>query len=222
MRGRRPVLVRRRMRRRRLPRWLRRHRGLYWVAAIALAVLTANTIATAVRRAEAARDAWGEARSVLVARRRLDIGDVVATDDVATESWPSTMVPRGAIGIDVDAIGRMVVEIVEPGEAVLAGRLAPDGLRGIAALIPPGWRAIAVPVGAAALPLSVGDRLDLVAAVGSTDVSESQSPAFVLAENALVVAADEQSVTVAVPADDAPRVALAIVTGSVVPALRGG
>jgi Flp pilus assembly protein CpaB len=112
--------------------------------------------------------------------------------------------------------------VIEPGEAVLAGRLAPDGLRGVAALVPPGWRALALPVGPAALPLSVGDRVDLVAAVGGTDATESQSPSFVLAGNAVVVAVAERSVTVAVRAEDAPRVALGIVTGSVVLALRSG
>jgi Flp pilus assembly protein CpaB len=68
--------------------------------------------------------------------------------------------------------------------------------------------------------LSVGDRVDLIAAVAGTDAAASQSPAFVLADNALVVAVDERSVTVAVHSEDAPRVALGIVTGSVVPALR--
>jgi hypothetical protein len=44
----------------------------------------------------------------------------------------------------------------------------------------------------------------------------------VLADNAIVVAVDERSVTVAIRAEDSPRVALGIVTGSVVPALRAG
>jgi len=205
-----------------VPRWLGRHRRLYWVAAIALAVVTANTVTSALHRAETARDAWGEARSVVVARHRLDVGDIVRTGDVTVERWPAAMTPRGAFGDAADATGRTVVEVVEPGEAVLAGRLAPDGLRGVAALIPPGWRALALPVGPAALPLSVGDRVDLVAAVDGTDANVSRAPSFVLADNALVVALDDQSVTVAVRADDAPRVALGIVTGSIVLALRAG
>jgi len=205
-----------------VPRWFGRHRRLYWVAAIALAVLTANMVSTALRRADAARAAWGETRSVLVARHRLEVGDVVAADDVAVESWPAAMLPRGAIESEADTIDRTVVEVVEQGEAVLAARLAPDGLRGVAALVPSGWRALAVPVGPAALPLSVGDRVDIVAAVGGTDASVSPSPSFVLADNALVIETDEQSVTVAVPADDAPRVSLGIVTGSIVLALRAG
>jgi pilus assembly protein CpaB len=218
----RPVVVRRRLRRRLIPRWIRRHRRLYWVAAIALAGVSANAVASALSRAEAARAGWGETKSVLVAQHRLDIGDVVQGNDVTADSWPAAVVPRGAVPVTGDAAGRTVVEVIEPGEALLAGRLAPDGLRGVAALVPPGSRALALPVGSAALPLSVGNRVDLLAAVDGTDASASQSPSFVLAENAHVVAVDEGSVTVAVRAEDAPRVALGIVTGSVVPALRSG
>jgi pilus assembly protein CpaB len=208
--------------RRRLPRWIRRHRWLYWLASIALAAFTAHAISSAASHAEAARAAWGEARPVLVARHRLDIGDVIAVDDVGSESWPAAVVPRAAAAAAADAVGRTVVEVIEPGEAVLVARLAPDGLRGVAALVPPGWRALSMPAGPSALPLSVGDRVDLVAAVDGTTDDASQTPSFVLADNALVVAVDDKSIAVAVRADDAPRLALGIVTGSVVPALRSG
>jgi Flp pilus assembly protein CpaB len=187
-----------------------------------LAGFTANAISSALSRAEAARAGWGETRSVLVAQHRLDVGDVIGEGDIAAASWPAAVVPRGAVPGARDAVGRTVVQVIEPGEAVLAARLAPEGLHGVAALVPPGWRALALPAGPAPLPLSVGDRIDLVAAVGGTDEAASQSPSFVLADNAVVVAVDERSVTVAVRAEDAPRVALGIVTGSVVPALRAG
>ena len=157
---------------------------------------------------------------MLVAQHRLDVGDVVDGSDVA----PSHGRRRWSL------VARSVsppTQSAEPSSrsSNRAKQCWRDGSHRTAstespALIPPGWRALAVPVADAALPLSVGDRLDLVAAVGGTDSSESRSPAFVLAENALVVAVDEQSVTVAIPADDAPRVAFGIVTGSVVPALR--
>ena len=222
MRARRPVVVRRRFHRQRSPVWIRRHRVLYWIVAIALAAVSGNAIASALAHADAARAAWGDRRSVLVARHRLDFGAVIRADDVGLESWPAAVLPSGvAPGVD-DAVGRTVVEVVEPGEVVLRAHLGPDGLHGVAALVPPGWRALAVPVGPATLPLSVGDRVDLMAAVDGTDGNATTAPSFVLSAKALVVAVGEQSVTVAVPADDAPRVALGIVTGSVVPALRSG
>jgi pilus assembly protein CpaB len=208
---------RRFVRRRLLPPWIRRHPGVYWVAALSLAALSAHAIASAVADAESARERWGETRFVVVAQRRLEVGDVVDADAIEVESWPLAMLPRSAVETADAVVGRTVVEVIEPGEVVVAGRLAPDGLRGAAALIPPGWRALAVPVGSAVVPLSVGDRVDLVAAIDG-----AREPSFVLAANARVIAVDERSVSVAVPADDAPRVALGIVTGSVVPALRAG
>jgi Flp pilus assembly protein CpaB len=208
-----------------MPRWLRRHRGLYWVVALGVAGLSAHALATALTRAEHARAQWGASRSIVVARHRLDVGEVVRAADVTVASWPDALVPLGTVG-DVGAIeGRTVVDVIHPDEPVRTERLAPDGLHGVAALVPAGWRALAVPVGSAPLTLSVGDRVDLVAAVPDTAASSGSSSAsasasFVLAANALVVAVDDRSVTVAVPADDAPRVALGIATGSVIPALR--
>jgi Flp pilus assembly protein CpaB len=187
---------------------------------LALAALSAQAIAGAVARADAARNRWGAAREIVVARTRLEVDDVVSAGDVESASWPVALVPRGAIDASQDLAGRTVVEAIEPGSAVVAAQLAPDGLHGIAALIPIGWRALAVPIAQASVPVSVGDRIDLVAAVSGSDASAS--PPFVLAANAVVVATNGQSITVAVPAADAPRVALGIVTGSVVPALRPG
>jgi Flp pilus assembly protein CpaB len=208
-----------------MPLWLRRHRGVYWVVALGVAGLSAHALATTLTRAENARAQWGSSRSVVVARHRLDVGAVVHASDVTTASWPDALVPRGSVD-NVGAIeGRTVVEVIHPDEPLRTERLAPDGLHGVAALVPAGWRALAVPVGSAPLTLSVGDRIDLVAAVpdatASSGSSSSGAPSsFVLAANALVVAVDDRSVTVAVPADDAPRVALGIATGTVVPALR--
>jgi Flp pilus assembly protein CpaB len=155
----------------------------------------------------------------VVARHRLDVGAVVRAGDVTVASWPDALIPRGAVR-DVGAVeGRIVVDVIHPDEPVRTERLAPDGLHGVAALVPAGWRALAVPIGSAPLTLSIGDRVDLVAAVPESSTS-SASPSFVLAANALVVAVDDRAATVAVPADDAPRVALGIATGTVVPALR--
>jgi hypothetical protein len=68
--------------------------------------------------------------------------------------------------------------------------------------------------------LSVGDHVDLIAGFDVTAANADHAPAFVVATDAIVVAADEQRVTVAVRDRDAARVAFAIVAGTVVPALR--
>src|SRR5581483_4684553 len=111
---------------------------------------------------------------------------------------PLAVLTDDAVDADAadDVTGRTVVAAIEAGEPLVRARLGPDGLRGVAALVPVGWRAVAVPVGDATVTLVVGDHVDLVVAV------------------------DERAVTVAVPADAAPHVASAVTTGAVVPVLR--
>jgi len=198
--------------------WLRRHRAVYWLFVVALAALTVHALAGAAARAEDARRRWGTARDVLVARHRLDIGDVLSADDFDVAGRPLAVLTDDAVDADAadDVTGRTVVAAIEAGEPLVRARLGPDGLRGVAALVPVGWRAVAVPVGDATVTLVVGDHVDLVAAVDAA----TGTTARMLAERAVVVAVDERAVTVAVPADAAPRVASAVTTGAVVPVLR--
>jgi hypothetical protein len=75
---------------------------------------------------------------------------------------------------------------------------------------------VALPITLAALPVAVGDRVDVLAATGdglfSTDV---------VAEGALVVATSEEVVTVAMAEAAATRVADGLAGGLVTLALRG-
>lgn len=214
MRTRRRVVVRRRL----LPHRLRHHRATRWIV-IALVVIVPFTI---VQRATAAasreRHRWGDTRQVAVARHRISIGDTIDGDAVRTESWPAALVPDGAI--DSVPAGRTALATIEQGEAVLSARVAPDGAHGTAALIPPGWRALAVPVAPTVIALGVGDQVDLIAGFDVGGASADRAPSLVVARDAIVVAVDDQRVTVAVPQEDAERVAFAIVAGTVVPALR--
>ena len=131
------------------------------------------------------------------------------------------MVPDGAVTSDAE--GRVVVAPVAAGEVLLERRLAPAGLTGVAALVPAGHRAVAVPVdvalGVASPEVRVGDRVDVLAVFEVTDAGEP--PAGVVAGAVSVVAVDEQSVTVAVRDDDAPRVAFAAARGTVALAVVG-
>jgi len=214
LRIRRRVMVRRRW----LPRRVRRH-PLTRLAAATVAVFVLVALAQHIAApALVAQRRWGVTRTVVVARHRLAIGDVIEGGDVETEAWPVAVVAPGAV--DVAPIGETVIAAMEPGEAVLSTRLAPGGLHGVAALLPPGWRAVAIPVGPTVVSLSVGDRVDLIAGFDAASATDNQAPAFVVARDALVVAVDEQRVTVAVRDDDAARVAFAVIAGTIVPALR--
>ena len=214
MRIRRRVMVRRRF----LPRRIRHHPAVKLTAVIAFVLLAASiaqrTAATAIEE----RRRWGEERTVVVARHRILTGDIVEADAITTESWPIALVPAGAV--ETSPVGRTAAATIETGEAVIASRLAPHGLHGVAALVPPGWRALGVPVGPTVVALSVGDHVDLIAGFDVASATGGQAPAFIVADSAVVVAVDAERVTVAVREHDAERVAFAIVAGTVVPALR--
>lgn len=210
-----------------LRRWVRRARRsptAWWSAAAALALAASLRVGAIDDEAEARRAAWGESVTVVVAERDLAAGDVVTRGDVAFADWPRALVPAGAL--EELPIGRTAASPIVAGEAVVAARVAPEGLSEVAALVPPGWRAVAVPsasggFGADAPPLDVGDRVDVLATFDTLDLDAGDSTTETVAEGALVVDVGDTSVTVAVPAADAERLAGAAARGTVTLALAG-
>jgi Flp pilus assembly protein CpaB len=196
------------------------------VAVGLLAAATGLVVTSLVASAEAARDRWGRTRPVVVATRDLSPGDTIEVSDVEVRTLPEAA--AGSTALREAPTGAVVSQPVVAGEALVGQRLAPDGLSGVAALVPAGQRAVAVPLGPmGAPPLSIGDLVDVLAVVpvaagGVADAgADTGEPAFPLAEDAMVVDVGEQSVSVAVPDVDAPRLAWTLTNGSVVLALAG-
>lgn len=202
-------------------------RGL--VAAVAL--ITGLTVAGLVRSAEQARDRWGTERSVVVARRDLAPGEAIEPHLVESRQLPEIAVPDGALS---DApLGAVVHQPVAEGEQLVASRLAPDGLTGVAALVPEDHRAIALPVGPAGMPpVQVGDRVDVLAVMPTTGdlhghpepaggLDDDRAAATPAVEDALVVDVSEQAVSIAVPIGDATAVAAILTHGVALLALAG-
>jgi Flp pilus assembly protein CpaB len=185
-------------------------------ALLALATVAAINGLTADARAQAA--AFGRLRAVPVAARSLDAGDEVGPEDVTTRRLPAALIPRG--GVAARPEGRVVVVPVAAGEVLLEAKLAPWGLKGAAALLPDGTRALAIPVSEGTPPLSVGNHVDLLATFSPDQpAATSPDPSFPVAEDALVVAVGHDTVTVAVDQRAAPAVAYAIAAGTVIIAL---
>jgi pilus assembly protein CpaB len=83
---------------------------------------------------------------VLVATHNLDSGALVKEEDVKMTDWGGP-VPMGSILKNEDAVGRGVIQPIYEGEPLLETRLAAKGAgAGLAAIIPPGMRAVAVRV----------------------------------------------------------------------------
>ena len=86
------------------------------------------------------------ANRVLVATHNLDSGALIKDVDVRMADWGGP-VPMGALLKGEDAIGRGVIQPIYEGEPLLETRLAAKGAgAGLAAIIPPGMRAVAVRV----------------------------------------------------------------------------
>lgn len=147
-----------------------------------LAVATGLTVMSLMQAADAARARWGDTRAVAVATRDLAPGELVDAAAVTVRDLPAGLVSATALASV--SPGAVVRHPIVAGEPVVAARLAPDGLTGVAALVPSGLRAVAVPVGpAGGPPLVVGDRVDVIAVlppgVGASrppDVAGSDRP----------------------------------------------
>jgi Flp pilus assembly protein CpaB len=189
----------------------------YWVAVVALAAFTAFTVAGQVDRAGAQVTRYGHLRPVVVATRAVEVGAVVRPADVLVRAMPAAFLPEGAVTATGSVVGRTVVVPLFRGSAVLAAHLAPDGLEGVAALLPAGARAVAVPTGPASVPLRRGDRVDVLATFDPPPAGEE--PTFAVAEAAPVVDVGPEAVTVAVAPEEAKRVAYAVAAGVVTLAL---
>ena len=103
---------------------------------------------------------------------------------------------------------------VRAGEVLTSGRFAAGGRSEIAAQIPPGRQAIAVPRTSAALDLRPGDQVALLG-LGSSGASE------VIVDDGLVVAATEGATTIAVPLGEVGDVADAVLAGTMTVVLSG-
>lgn len=201
-------------------RWrLRRTPLLFWLAAAVAAVVVGSTVSGIVAEAEARARRFGDLRTVPVVARRVEVGDEIGRGDVRVRRLPAALIPPGRLAPD-RGVGRVALVPLLPGEVLLAAKVAPEGRAGVAALLPPGRRALAVPTGPGIPPLAVGDRVDVLATYPpETAAAAGVEPTFAVATAALVLATSEDSVTVAVLPDEAPRLAFALTTGAITLAL---
>jgi hypothetical protein len=178
-------------------RVLARHPLARWVAVAGLAVTAAMVMTAQLRAVEAQRRSWGDPVHVWVARSTIEPGTPLDTDLVRSDRYPAAMVPPGAL----TELGGTTRQRIGAGEIVVASDVA--AASGPAALIPAGWAAVAVPVGA--IPVSPGSAVVIVA--GGAPIQ------------GIVVDGTDGTALVAVAERDVPAVAGALVVGDAVLAL---
>ena len=195
---------------------------VYWIVAALLAAGTWMVVARLVGAASAEAARYGSVRDVAVVLRPVETGQVVTTADIGRRRIPAAFVPEADI-VD-DPVGMVALAPLASGEVFLAARLAPIGLRGVAALVPAGHRALAVPAGPGTPPVRVGDAVDVYVTLAEDEATRDDgAPTFAVALGTRVVAVDRaaETVTISVPIEDVPRVAFAIAAATVTLALAG-
>ncbi len=194
---------------------------LFWTLVVVLGLVTATVVGRAMSRARSEAARWGSVRPVAVATGPVAAATVVRAGDVAVRSVPAAFLPEGAVTSIDQVVGRTTLFPLFRGQAVVRDALAPWGLKGLAAVLPAGTRAVGVPTGAAHPPLHNGDVVDVLATF-DTQSAGSGDPAFAVAQAALVVDVASESVTVAVSPAEANKIAYAVAHGAVSLAVTAG
>ena len=197
---------------RRLRLFVARRPLVHWLLIGTAAAVTAAFILDRAAAADAARERWGDTRTVVVATVDLRPGQRIGAADTRTENWPIALVPADASSVAPRR--RRGGRVDRPGEPVVRRRLGRAGAGPIASRLPAGTRGLSVPVGDTPPVVEPGDRVDIVAA----DLGVGPR---VVATDAEVVAVDARAVVVAVAVDELGAVAGALVAGSVVLAVSG-
>lgn len=188
---------------------------------IVLGVVTATVVSSSVGRATRAAAAWGSERTVWIVRRPVDAGDIIGAIAVRRSRLPRGVVPEGALDGASSPVGEATRVALVRGEVVVTARLAGRGAHGVAAMVPPGFRAVAVPNDDHMPAVRVGDRVDVLVTFDVGDDAGAETPSFAVAAGAEVLAVTPRAMTLAVRADDAPRVAFALAKGAITVAVRG-
>jgi Flp pilus assembly protein CpaB len=176
-------------------------RLLYWTLVAALATGAGWFVASRASALDRARHRIGTARAVVVTTHAVATGDTLGPADVRVVAMPLAWAPPDAVRSlppGATATGPM-----GSGEVITPARIGAAGRSALAALVATDRRAVAVARGDNALPLRIGDLVDVVSALAVADGAEPR----VVARDAPVVHVDDTTVVVAVTVDDEALVA---------------
>lgn len=203
-----------------LPRSFRRlasNTRVRWLLTAVVALCSAVWTVSTVNSADASASAWGQRRTVPVAASDLVPGRVITTADIVFVDRPVAVVPDDVAD---SPIGRTVTRSIARDEVVLERRLAGGGASGPASQLDENSVAFAVPSDASTPATKVGDHVVLYAPseVVAT-AGRPLGPATRIADHGVVVAVTEKAVTIGVTLPQAPAVAKALLSASVIIAL---
>jgi Flp pilus assembly protein CpaB len=200
---------------------VRRRRWLARLPVAPVLLVVAGALVVVSLRSAPPDLATDAAAAVVVATVDLDAGTVIDDDDVVVRVIPVGTSRATTTTTTDEVVGRQVTAQILAGEPVVAERLAPSGLLGLAAATPPGWSAFALPVDASLPAVDTGQRVDLYALAPGSGLDAADDRAATVARAAVVVAVDDERLTVAVRPDESAALAGALIGSRVVVAVTG-
>jgi pilus assembly protein CpaB len=132
---------------------------------LACALAAALVMRAYARRLDVVRPDGGPPVAVVAADEDIDRGSVLAEDVLEVVTLPSRFAPPDAMRDVAQATGRIAIADIAGGEILTNLRLAGTDSGRTASLVPPGMRAVQVPV-AAAVGVEPGDLIDVIATFG--------------------------------------------------------
>lgn len=165
---------------------------LFFVAAVVVAIVTAIVVASDLAALHRRARELGPERSVVVARRDLPIGTIIAAADVRERRLHASQLPPDVLSGRDDVVGRVVRIAVVRAGFVARRNLAPRRRTGLDGAVPEGMRAIRIVVTDALRP-RVGASVEVLASFENATGGGGSEPgleAVVVARGVLVLGVD--------------------------------
>lgn len=169
-----------------------RHRLVRRVIASGVTLVVALVLISERQAARRAVERWGQTVDVVVVAEAAAAGDRVAAFEFAVRPMPAAAVPDDALR-QVPAADERIVVPLHAGEVLAARHVA--SMRSERLEVPAGARAIGIPVDAATPVVQVGDLVDVILVA---DPFDPEGRSFALRPPAVVVDANDETITLAV------------------------
>jgi hypothetical protein len=188
---------------------------------LVLSLLGATRALSLRQKLDVAR--WGAVRTVVVAKFSFPEGHRLVANDLAERPLPVAAIPELALTKTDLAEGTTLRNPVTAGQVITQLAIGAPKARALLTSIGTDRVAIAIPTSGPRPPIQLGDRVDVHSLSGPTDqpLGASASPPADKTGNFVVVAVNEQAVSVATSTADAQRLVEVLRAGPVLVALRG-
>ncbi len=191
-----------------------RHRLLRRVVGAGLILAVAVVLTSEQQEARLALERWGQTVDVVVVAEAAAAGDRVGDLELTVQAMPTAAVPDDALR-QVPADDELVVVPLYPGEVLVSRHVA--SMRAGRLEVPADTRAIGIPVDATTPIVHIGDLVDVILVA---DPFDPEGRSVALRPAAVVVDANDETITLAVAQDVVANVVTARSAGRVSLAVR--